>query len=115
MKGDPKHTVPVPYHEPCGNATHTVLRVQKPYTSGPKWTSGSVNIFNGSKVIQITVKCDDTIGKLQQELLKLLKPNLGNDLNLVFNGKLVQQQQTMSELQVKPGATFLTVQKCHGG
>lgn len=105
-------TDPIP--EPLEKATHTVLRVQKPVSSGPK--RFSVNIFDGSKGVKVpvTVRSIDTIGKLQQKIRKL-KPDLRGCGNLVYNGKPVQQQQTLSELQVKPGATFITYQKCHGG
>lgn len=114
VKGDPKDTVPVPYHEPLENTTHTVLQVQGPVSPGPKLFP--VNVFNGSKgmKIPVIVRSTDTIEKLQQEVLKL-SPDLGASLNLVYNGKPVQLHQTLSELQVKPGATFITYQKCRGG
>lgn len=110
VKGD---TDPLP--EPLGEATHTVLRAQKPdLSSGPK--RFLVNIFDGSKAVKVpvTVRSIDTIGKLQQKVLKL-RPDLRGCGNLVYNGKPVQKQQTLSELQVKPGATFITYQKCIGG
>ncbi|XDV15692.1 hypothetical protein PO909_015722 [Leuciscus waleckii] len=114
VKGDPKGTVPVPYHEPCGNAIHAALRVQKPFSTNSK--SFSVNFFNGSNGVSVSVvmKSTDTIGKLLQKVLKL-NPDFGANLNLLYNGKPVQLQQTLSELQVKPGATFITYQKCTGG
>ncbi|RAM39556.1 hypothetical protein DOZ52_28595, partial [Enterobacter hormaechei] len=114
VKGDPKDTVPVPYHEPLKKSTHTVLQVQGPVSPGPERLL--VNIFNGSdgKKVPVMVRSTDTIGKLQQEALKL-KPELGAIPNLVYNGKPVQLHQTLSELQVKPGATFITYQKCRGG
>ncbi|XP_077102063.1 uncharacterized protein LOC143753549 [Siphateles boraxobius] len=109
VKGD---TDPLP--EPFGNATHTVLRAQKQISSGPK--RFLVNIFDGSKGVKVavSVRSIDTIGKLQQKVRKL-KPELGGCGNLVYNGKPVQLQQTLSELQVKPGAMFITYQKCVGG
>ncbi|KAK2909284.1 hypothetical protein QQF64_000605 [Cirrhinus molitorella] len=114
VKGDPKDTVPVPYHEPLKNTTHTVFRVQPPVSSSPK--RFSVNILNGSNGVKVpvTVSSLDTIAKLLQEVLKL-RPELGASHNLVFNGKPVDLKKTLSELQVKPGATFITYQKCHGG
>uniref|UniRef100_A0A671RKT2 Ubiquitin-like domain-containing protein n=1 Tax=Sinocyclocheilus anshuiensis TaxID=1608454 RepID=A0A671RKT2_9TELE len=114
VKGDPKDTVPVPFHEPLENTTHAVLQVQGPVSPGPK--RFPVNIFNGSNgmKIPVIVRSTDTIEKLQQEVLKL-SPDLGASLNLVYNGKPVQLYQTLSELQVKPGATFITYQKCRGG
>lgn len=114
VKGDPKDTVPVPFHEPLENTTHTVLQVQRPVSPGPK--RFLVNVFNGSNgmKIPVIVRSTDTIGKLQQKVLKL-SPDLGARLNLVYGGKPVQLHQTLSELQVKPGATFITYQKCRGG
>ncbi|KAK7165774.1 hypothetical protein R3I93_005756 [Phoxinus phoxinus] len=114
VRGDPKNTVPVPYHEPCGNATHTVLRVQEPVSTDSE--PFTVNIFNGSNGVRVSVgmKSTDTIGKLQQKVLKR-NPDFGANPNLLYNGKPVQLQQTLSELQVKPGATFITYQKCIGG
>ncbi|ROL46566.1 hypothetical protein DPX16_21750 [Anabarilius grahami] len=114
VKGDPRDTVPIPYHEPLEKSTHTILQVQGPVSPVPKRLL--VNIFNGSKGVKVpvTVRSTDTIGKLQQKALKF-KPELGGCENLVYNGKPVLQHQTLSELQVKPGATFITYQKCHGG
>ncbi|KAK9981502.1 hypothetical protein ABG768_001032 [Culter alburnus] len=112
VKGDPKDTVPVPYHEPLKKSTHTVLQVQQPVSPGPERLL--VNIFNGSKGVKVTARSTDTIGKIQQKVLKL-KPELGGCGNLLYNGKPVQPHKTLSELQVKPGATFITYQKCHGG
>ncbi len=114
VKGDPKDTLPVPFHAPLENTTHTSLQVQGPVSPGPKRIP--VNIFNGSNgmKIPVTVRSTDTIEKLQQKVLKL-RPDLGASLNLVYNGKPVQLHQTLSELQVKPGAMFITYQKCHGG
>ncbi|XP_056312474.1 uncharacterized protein zgc:194101 [Danio aesculapii] len=114
VKGDPKNTVPVPYHEPLESTSHAVLQVEKPVAPVPK--SFSVNIFDGSKgkKIPVMVKSTDTIGKLQKKAQKL-KPDLVGCGNLTFNGKPVQLQQKLRDLQVKPGATFITYQKCHGG
>ncbi len=115
VKGDPKDTVPVPYHEPLENTTHTVLKVQGSVSPGPK--RFPVNVFNGSKgmKIPVTVRSTDTIEKLQQEVLKL-SPDLGASLNLVYNGKnRFQLHQTLSELQVKPEPCSFTYQKCRGG
>jgi len=114
VKGDPKDTVPVPYHEPCVKATHTVLQVQEPYsTQSMSFRVNFLNGFNGGK-ITVRMKSSDTIGKLQKKVQKL-RPDLRGCGNLVYNGKPVEPQQTLAELQVKPGATFITFQKCHGG
>ncbi|CAM4473267.1 hypothetical protein PO909_015721 [Leuciscus waleckii] len=108
VKGDPE-----PLPEPLGKATHTVLQAQEPVSSGPK--RFLVNIVDGNGVkVPVTVRSIDTIGKLQQKFLKL-RPDLRGCGNLLSNGKPVQKQQTLSELQVKPGATFITYQKCTGG
>ncbi|ROL46567.1 hypothetical protein DPX16_21751 [Anabarilius grahami] len=113
VKADPKDTVPVPYHEPLEKSTHTILQVQGPVSPVPKCLH--VNIFNGSDgtKVPVTVRSTDTIGKLQHKALQQ-RPELGAIPNLVYNGKPVLQHQTLSELQVKPGATFITYQKCHG-
>ncbi|KAG1956062.1 hypothetical protein F2P79_007943 [Pimephales promelas] len=103
-----------PLPEPLGKATHTVLQAQKPLSSGPK--RFLVNIFDASKVskVPVTARSMDTIGKLQKKVQKL-RPDLRGCGNLVYNGKPVEPQQTLAELQVKPGATFITYHKCHGG
>ncbi|NP_001122275.1 uncharacterized protein LOC798684 [Danio rerio] len=113
VRGD-QNMVPVPYHEPLESTSHAVLQVEKPVSPGPK--SFFVNIFDGSKGKKITVKIrsTDTIGKLQKKAEKL-KPDFVGCGNLTFNGKPVQLQQKLCDLQVEPGATFITYQKCHGG
>uniref|UniRef100_A0A672M9B8 Ubiquitin-like domain-containing protein n=1 Tax=Sinocyclocheilus grahami TaxID=75366 RepID=A0A672M9B8_SINGR len=115
VKGDPKHPKgdPVPLPEPLEKTTHAVLQVQRPVSPGPK--RFSVNVLNGSDgmKISVTVRSIDTIRKLQQKVLKL-RPDLGCG-NLAYNGKPVQPHKKLSELQVKPGAMFVTYQKCHGG
>uniref|UniRef100_A0A9J7YPS0 Ubiquitin-like domain-containing protein n=1 Tax=Cyprinus carpio carpio TaxID=630221 RepID=A0A9J7YPS0_CYPCA len=116
VTGDPKHPKgdPVPLPEPLGNNTHAVLQVQEPVSPGLK--SFPVNVFNGSNgmKISVTVRSIDTIAKLQKKVQKL-KPELIGCGNLVYNGKPVQLQKKLSELQVKPEATFIIYQKCYGG
>ncbi|XP_056312473.1 uncharacterized protein si:ch211-217k17.12 [Danio aesculapii] len=109
VRGDPKNTVPVPYHEQLQNTSHAVLQAQGPVSPPPK--SFTVFIINGSKGSKIPVKVRGsyTVAKL------LLKALMGKDLNLIFNGKPVQPNQMLCDLQVKAGATFMTYQKCHGG
>lgn len=115
VKGDPKHPRgdPVPFPEPLGNTTHAVLQLQEPVSPGLK--RFPVNVFNGSDgtKISVTVRSIDTIAKLQQKVLKL-RPELRSG-HLSYNGKPVQPHKKLSELQVKPGAVFITYQKCHGG
>ncbi|XP_056320793.1 uncharacterized protein si:ch211-217k17.11 [Danio aesculapii] len=108
-RGDPKNAVPVPYHEPVENTIHTFLQVQGPVSPAPEVFS--VFIINGSKGsrIPVTVNSTDTIEAMLQN------HNLGANPNLIFNGKPVQPYQKLCDLQVKPGATFITYQKCHGG
>uniref|UniRef100_A0A673II57 Ubiquitin-like domain-containing protein n=1 Tax=Sinocyclocheilus rhinocerous TaxID=307959 RepID=A0A673II57_9TELE len=117
VTGDPKHPKgdPVPLPEPLENNTHAVLQVQKPVSpAGPK--RFTVNVFNGSNgmKISVTVRSIDTIAKLQKKVQKL-RPELIGCGNLVYNGKPVQLHKKLSELQVKPEATFIIYQKCHGG
>ncbi len=115
VPGHPKHPKgdPVPLPEPLENTTHAVLQVQEPVSPGPK--SFAVNVLNGSDGVKIsvTVRSIDTIAKLQQKVLKL-RPELGCG-NLAYNGKPVRPHKKLSELQVKPGAMFVTYRKCVGG
>ncbi|KAI2647159.1 GTPase IMAP family member 4 [Labeo rohita] len=113
VQRDPKDTVPVPYYEPFKDTTHTVCCIQRSFASSLK--RFSVSVFNGSNGIKVSVTVcrTDTIGKLQQTVLQL-RPDFIECGNLAYNGKPVQLHQTLSELQVKPGAVFITYQKCHG-
>ncbi|NP_001373556.1 uncharacterized protein LOC559555 [Danio rerio] len=110
FRGDPKNTVPVAYHPHLENTSHAVLQAQGPVSPAPK--SFTVFIINGSRGSKIPVKVRSsyTVAKM---LLKALM--VKTDLNLIFNGKPVQPNQMLCDLQVKPGATFITYQKCHGG
>ncbi len=112
VKEDPRDT----FHEPMKQTTHTVLQVQDSELSSPGPNCFSVCIFNGSNGmnIPVTVRSTYSVRRLQQKVLKL-RPDLGASLDLVYNGKPVQLHQRLSELQVKPGAMFITYQKCHGG
>ncbi|KAI7810730.1 hypothetical protein IRJ41_005911 [Triplophysa rosa] len=117
VKGDPQHFQPIPLHPAYGNTTHSVLTVHEPIvldspTSGPV----RVKIFNASDGTSISFEMNstDTTGKLKQELLKK-KPDFGGNFGLVYNGKPVEAHQTLDELQVKHGATFITYQRCKGG
>uniref|UniRef100_A0A8C8CAF9 Ubiquitin-like domain-containing protein n=1 Tax=Oncorhynchus tshawytscha TaxID=74940 RepID=A0A8C8CAF9_ONCTS len=77
--------IPVPYNPTFLNASHTSLLVST-----------------------------DTIGKLQRRFLQK-RPDLTGSLNLAYNGKPVQGHQSLGELGVKNGATFITFQRCLGG
>lgn len=116
ITGDPKDPKgdPGPLPEPLENTTHAVIQVQKPVSAGPKRFPVTVfNGFNGMK-ISVTVRSIDTIAKLQKKVLKL-KPELVGCGNLAYNGKPVELHKTLSELQVKPDAMFITYRKCVGG
>ncbi|TRY54381.1 hypothetical protein DNTS_031394 [Danionella cerebrum] len=113
-KGDPVDSVPIPFHEALKNISHITL--QKPEPPSPPLKSFEVSVFDGStgKSVYVKVKSTDTIAKLQQKFLQH-KPDLVSSLNLAYNGKPVQLQQTMCELQVKPGSMFITYRMCPGG
>lgn len=114
VKGDPKDVLPVPYHSELKNTIHARVKVNEPQSSvpGPIY----VNIFDGSKGTSVGLKLNsgDTIGKLKQEYVKM-KQGSAETLNLVYNGKPVGENQTLAELQVKHGATFVIFYRCPGG
>ncbi|KAK6324963.1 hypothetical protein J4Q44_G00043050 [Coregonus suidteri] len=113
----PRGDLPIPilYDPTFLNATHTSLVVVK----DPEPTRASrftVTVLNGSdgKRVQLVLKSTDTIGKLQRKFLQK-RPDLTGSLNLAYNGKPVQGHQSLGELGVKNGATFITFQRCRGG
>ncbi|KAL2077019.1 hypothetical protein ACEWY4_026523 [Coilia grayii] len=118
VRGDPplKHVVPaVPLHPGLERSTHVSLGVVTPTPTPPPATI-HLSVINGSngKTTQLKLKSGDTIGKLKRKYLQLC-PEMCDRLNLVCNGKPVQDQQSLAELGVKPGATFVTFQRCTGG
>ncbi|XP_024293728.1 uncharacterized protein LOC112262271 [Oncorhynchus tshawytscha] len=113
LSGDPP--IPVLYDPTFLNATHASLLAVK----DPELTRAShftVTVLNGSdgKKVPLVLKSTDTIGKLQKSFLQK-QPDLTGSLNLAYNGKPVQGHQSLGELGVKDGATFITFQRCHGG
>uniref|UniRef100_A0A4W5LR18 Ubiquitin-like domain-containing protein n=1 Tax=Hucho hucho TaxID=62062 RepID=A0A4W5LR18_9TELE len=112
-RGDPP--IPVPYDPTFLNATHTSLLVVQDHkpTRASRLT---VTVLNGSdgKRVPLVLKSTDTIDKLQRSLLRK-RPDLTGSLNLAYNGKPVQGHQSLGELGVKNGATFITFQRCIGG
>uniref|UniRef100_A0A4W5LR10 Ubiquitin-like domain-containing protein n=1 Tax=Hucho hucho TaxID=62062 RepID=A0A4W5LR10_9TELE len=113
LRGDPP--IPVPYDPTFLNTTHTSLRVVK----DPEPTRGihfTVTVLNGSdgKRVPLVLKSTDTIGKLLRSFQRK-RPDLTGSLNLAYNGKPVQGHQSLGELGVKNGATFITFQRCIGG
>uniref|UniRef100_A0A4W5LUG8 Ubiquitin-like domain-containing protein n=1 Tax=Hucho hucho TaxID=62062 RepID=A0A4W5LUG8_9TELE len=108
-------SIPVSYDPSFLNTSHTSLLV----VQDPKPTRASdltVTVLNGSdgKRVPLVLKSTDTIGKLQRSFLRK-RPDLTGSLNLAYNGKPVQGHQSLGELGVKNGATFITFQRCIGG
>uniref|UniRef100_A0A8C7PFE1 Ubiquitin-like domain-containing protein n=1 Tax=Oncorhynchus mykiss TaxID=8022 RepID=A0A8C7PFE1_ONCMY len=112
-RGDPP--IPAPYNPTFLNATHTSLLVVKD-TKPTRASHFTVTVLNGSdgKIVPLLLKSTDTIGKLQRRFLQK-RPDLTGSLNLAYNGKPVQRHQSLRELGVKNGATFITFQRCLGG
>lgn len=115
VKGDPQHTKPIPYPA-LRDATHGVLTVQDLTDST---TSGLMHVnirsgFNGTSV-PFQLNITDTVGKLKQQFLQTTKPDFKGNLDLVYNGKPVEAHQTLAELELKQGAAFLILHRCHGG
>lgn len=75
-----------------------------------------LSVINGSigKKVVLTLSSGDTIAKLKKEYIKL-HPEMCGKLNLILNGKPVQDHQSLGELGVKSEATFQTYQLCTGG
>ncbi|KAM9529843.1 uncharacterized protein ACWYII_041889 isoform 1-T1 [Salvelinus alpinus] len=107
--------IPVPYDPTFLNATHASLLVVQDHKS-TRSSRLTVTVLNGSdgKRVPMVLKSTDTIGKLQKSFL-LKQPELTGSLNLAYNGKPVQGHQSLGELGVKNGATFITFQRCQGG
>uniref|UniRef100_A0A4W5M9W8 Ubiquitin-like domain-containing protein n=1 Tax=Hucho hucho TaxID=62062 RepID=A0A4W5M9W8_9TELE len=108
-RGDPP--IPVLYDPRFLNTTHASLLVVKDRAS-----HFIVTVLNGSdgKRVPLVLKSTDTIGQLQESFLQK-RPDLTGSLNLAYNGKPVLGHQSLVELGVKDGDTFITFQRCHGG
>ncbi|KAM9399404.1 uncharacterized protein ACWYII_031593 isoform 1-T1 [Salvelinus alpinus] len=113
LRGDPP--IPVLYDPTFLNTTHASLLAVKDLES-TRASHFTVTVLNGSdgKRVPLVLKSTDTIGKLQESFLQK-RPDLTGSLNLAYNGKPVQGHQSLGELGVKDGATFITFQRCHGG
>ncbi|KAI7811155.1 hypothetical protein IRJ41_010995 [Triplophysa rosa] len=117
VRGDPQDVQPIPLHPAFENTTHGVLTVHELIVlDSPIPDPVHVNILNGSDgtSVPFKMKSNDTIEKLKHKYLNM-KPDFGRTLDLAYNGKPVKAHQTMAELQVKPGTTFITYQRCRGG
>lgn len=108
MRGEPlnpQNRVIVPYYGPLENTCHANLQIQRPVSQAPKTNVFIIKGRVGNRAV--TVNITDTIEEILQN------NNLGI-LNLVYNGKPVQPNEKLCDLQVKPGATFISYQICHG-
>uniref|UniRef100_A0A8C8C890 Ubiquitin-like domain-containing protein n=1 Tax=Oncorhynchus tshawytscha TaxID=74940 RepID=A0A8C8C890_ONCTS len=112
-RGDPP--IPVPYDPTFLNATHASLLVVQDHKPN-RASRVAVTVLSGSdgKRVPFVLKSTDTIGKLQRRFLQK-RPDLTGSLNLAYNGKPVQRHQSLGELGVKNGATFITFLRCLGG
>ncbi|KAK2865899.1 hypothetical protein Q7C36_001955 [Tachysurus vachellii] len=102
-----------PFHEPFCHATHSVLQV---VFDDPQPENFDVKVFDGSNgsSIPVTIKSTDTTDTLIK-MYRQMNPKLQGNLHLAYNGKHVPKHKSMRELGVKPGAMFITYQKCTGG
>ncbi|KAA0722043.1 hypothetical protein E1301_Tti012117 [Triplophysa tibetana] len=117
VRGDPQDVQPIPFHPTFKNTIHSVLTVRESIgLNSPIAGPVDVNIFNGSDGTSVPLKMEntDTVGKLMEIFLRM-KPDFKGTVDLAYNGKPVKAHQTMAELQVKPGTTFITYQRCIGG
>ncbi|GAA6082337.1 uncharacterized protein si:ch211-217k17.11 isoform X1 [Tachysurus ichikawai] len=96
-------------HEPFRHATHSVLQV---VFDDPQPENFDVKVFDGSNgsSIPFTIKSTDTT----DTLIKMYR-QMNPKMDLAYNGKQVPAHKSMRELGVKPGAMFITYQKCTGG
>ncbi|KAI4880202.1 hypothetical protein NFI96_020534 [Prochilodus magdalenae] len=103
-----------PAEPATANSSHLSLTVNSDSPPSPKRVL--LTVFHGSTgaKVPLILNHTDTVQRLK-EMVKQEKPNLGDRLHLIYNGKPVEAQQTMAELDVKPGSLFITYQKCVGG
>lgn len=108
-----------PRHRPYNlfsGTTHGVLRVWDEAPGAPQPENMDLSVldgFNGTRT-PLSLRSTDTTDMLIERYLQV-KPRLGGELHLVFNGKLLPKARSLGELGVKPGAVFITYQKCTGG
>ncbi|KAL7841674.1 hypothetical protein SRHO_G00253650 [Serrasalmus rhombeus] len=106
--------VPADLHHPAlRNSSHVFLDVRAP---SPPPQTVKVAFFDGStsKQVPLILNSTETVQGLMNKL-KEQKPDLGDNLHLIYNGKPVEAQQTMAELGVKTGGIFMKFQRCVGG
>ncbi|KAB5518259.1 hypothetical protein PHYPO_G00163670 [Pangasianodon hypophthalmus] len=116
-KADPPKVNPEPkHHAKFSHTTHSFLKVCDDAPGSPQPEKIDVTVFDPSKNIRIpfTLKSTDTTDMLNEKYLQM-RPELVGTLNLAYNGKPVPGQKTLRELGVKPGAVFITFQRCVGG
>ncbi|KAG7314270.1 hypothetical protein KOW79_022766 [Hemibagrus wyckioides] len=104
-------------HAPFRHTTHSVLQVVCDDAPGfPQPENVDLRVFDGSNgsSIPFTLKSTDTTDTLIKQYLQM-KPELTGNLHLAYNGKRVSKHKSLRELGVKPGAMFITYQKCTGG
>ncbi|KAG7458547.1 hypothetical protein MATL_G00221680 [Megalops atlanticus] len=114
VRGDPPAPVPQPFHAVFKTSTHASLFPVTEACTPPGPIT--VHVLDGSsgRKVSMSLERSDTIGKLQKMFLQE-RPDLARSLNLACNGKPVLEHQTLAELRVKEGVTFITFQKCVGG
>ncbi|KAF7687019.1 hypothetical protein C0J45_22322 [Silurus meridionalis] len=107
---------PLSLHSRFLHTTHSVLQVCYDAPDSPRAGVIKVQVFDPSKDLRIplTVKSTDSAATLIKKCLEQ-RPDLGETLNLVYNGKPVPLCKSLGELGVKSGAMFITYQKCFGG
>ncbi|KAL7855629.1 hypothetical protein AOLI_G00192330 [Acnodon oligacanthus] len=101
------------HHRALINSSHVFLHVP---TSSPSPQTVKVAFIDGSsgKQVPLILSSTETVQGLIKKLREQ-KPDLRDNLHLIYNGKLVEARQTMAELGVKTGGLFMTYQKCVGG
>ncbi|XP_053475157.1 uncharacterized protein LOC128604233 [Ictalurus furcatus] len=104
------------FHPEFGQTTHSFLKVYDDAPGSPQPDILDVLVFDPSKNINIPVnlKITDTVDALIKKYLQM-RPELGKELHLAFNGKSVAAHAILRDLGVKPGAVFITFQRCRGG
>ncbi|KAF4071275.1 hypothetical protein AMELA_G00271350 [Ameiurus melas] len=104
------------FHSLFSHTTHSFLKVRDDAPGSPQPDNFDVLVFNPSKNINIPInlKSTDTADTLIKKYQQT-RPELGKDLRLAFNGKPVEAHAILRDLGVKPGAMFITFQRCHGG
>lgn len=112
----PKVCVQDEFHPQFSHTTHTSLQVCDNAPESPLPDSIEVKVFDPSKNISVPIilKSTDTTEHLMKKYLQF-RPELVGSLHLAYNGKRVSAKKTMGELGVKPGAMFITFQRCIGG